>query len=243
MVIVLVVKKFSDHPSVEKIRISGSNFQRLDGAIFASCQSVVVFCRLPAESGGGGKGECAPVDACRCMHDDETPPLPSMFNSKYHCAHFIIYFTSLQHRWAIAPQYIEQFRIVIYIFQASAPTIQHDCPTMACRPPGCRSLRTHPVVYIGASRNLFIMSKKDPENGPEHSQFLYLCGNYWFTYPIRGHYTVPHAAQRVLSSVRCCISCSETTVWTAMKQFTRICSGSRTDRETANNQGYFLGLT
>ena len=28
-------------------------------------------------------------------------------------------------------QYIEQFRIVLYIFQASAPTFQRDCPSMA----------------------------------------------------------------------------------------------------------------
>ena len=28
------------------------------------------------------------------------------------------------HRWAIAPQYIEHFRIVLYIFQACVPTIQ-----------------------------------------------------------------------------------------------------------------------
>ena len=37
---------------------------------------------------------------------------------------------SVTHRCAIAPQYIEQFRIVLYIFQASAPTIQRDCPSM-----------------------------------------------------------------------------------------------------------------
>ena len=33
-------------------------------------------------------------------------------------------------RWAIAPQYIEQFRTVLYIFQASGPTIQRDCPSV-----------------------------------------------------------------------------------------------------------------
>ena len=36
----------------------------------------------------------------------------------------------LSHRWAIASQYIEQFRPVLYIFQASAPTIQRDCLSM-----------------------------------------------------------------------------------------------------------------
>ena len=33
-------------------------------------------------------------------------------------------------RWAIAPQYIEQFRIVLSIFKVSTPTIQRDRPTM-----------------------------------------------------------------------------------------------------------------
>ena len=36
-------------------------------------------------------------------------------------------------RWAIAPQYIEQFGIVLSIFKVSSPTIQRDCPTMALR--------------------------------------------------------------------------------------------------------------
>ena len=35
-----------------------------------------------------------------------------------------------RHRWAIAPQYIEQFRIVPSTFKASAPIIQPDCPSM-----------------------------------------------------------------------------------------------------------------
>ena len=30
-----------------------------------------------------------------------------------------------------------------------------------------------------ASRNLVIISKRDPENSPEFSEFLYLCGNHW----------------------------------------------------------------
>ena len=33
-------------------------------------------------------------------------------------------------RWAVAPQYIDQFKIVLSIFRVSAPTIQRDCPTM-----------------------------------------------------------------------------------------------------------------
>ena len=37
------------------------------------------------------------------------------------------------HRRAIALQYIEQFRIVLYIFKMSAPKIQRDCPSM--KPP------------------------------------------------------------------------------------------------------------
>ena len=35
-----------------------------------------------------------------------------------------------RHRWAIAPQYIEQFRIVLSIFKVSTPKIQRDCTTM-----------------------------------------------------------------------------------------------------------------
>ena len=37
----------------------------------------------------------------------------------------------LWHRRAIAPQYIEQFRIVLSIFKVSDPTIRRDCPSMA----------------------------------------------------------------------------------------------------------------
>ena len=37
---------------------------------------------------------------------------------------------SVWHRWAIAPQYIEHFGIVLSIFQVSSPTIQRGCPTM-----------------------------------------------------------------------------------------------------------------
>ena len=33
-------------------------------------------------------------------------------------------------RWAIALQYIEQFRIILFSFEMSAPVIQRDCPTM-----------------------------------------------------------------------------------------------------------------
>lgn len=36
----------------------------------------------------------------------------------------------VEHKWAIAPQYMERFRTVLYIFQASGPTIQHDCSSM-----------------------------------------------------------------------------------------------------------------
>ena len=34
------------------------------------------------------------------------------------------------HRWAIAPQYIEKFIIVLSIFKVSTPTIRRDCPIM-----------------------------------------------------------------------------------------------------------------
>ena len=34
------------------------------------------------------------------------------------------------HRWAIAPQHIEQIRIVLATFKVSAPTIQRDCPSV-----------------------------------------------------------------------------------------------------------------
>ena len=34
-------------------------------------------------------------------------------------------------------------------------------------------------VAGSASRNLLIISKGDPENSPEYSEFHYLCGNYW----------------------------------------------------------------
>ena len=30
-----------------------------------------------------------------------------------------------------------------------------------------------------ASRNLLIISKRDPENSPEYSEFVYLQGNHW----------------------------------------------------------------
>ena len=36
------------------------------------------------------------------------------------------------------------------------------------------SLQSH---HASASRNLLIFSKRDPENSPEFSEFLYLCGN------------------------------------------------------------------
>ena len=38
----------------------------------------------------------------------------------------------VHHGWAIVPQYIEQFRIVLFIFKVSAPTIQRDCPSNLC---------------------------------------------------------------------------------------------------------------
>ena len=49
------------------------------------------------------------------------------------------------HRWAIAPQYIEQFIIVLSLFKVSAPTIQHDCPSMVWAlwaPGGCPGTST-----------------------------------------------------------------------------------------------------
>ena len=35
-----------------------------------------------------------------------------------------------QHRWAIAPQYIEHIRMARSIFKVSAPTMQRNCPSM-----------------------------------------------------------------------------------------------------------------
>ena len=35
------------------------------------------------------------------------------------------------------------------------------------------------AVEISASRNLLIISKRDPENSPEYSKYLDLCGNHW----------------------------------------------------------------
>ena len=40
---------------------------------------------------------------------------------------------SVQHTWAIAPQYIEQFRLGLSIFQVSVPTIRSDCAPLLCR--------------------------------------------------------------------------------------------------------------
>ena len=51
------------------------------------------------------------------------------------------------HRWAIAAQYIEQCRIVLYIFQASAPTIQRDCPSVALHDGGhCKLSLLHFIM-------------------------------------------------------------------------------------------------
>ena len=38
-----------------------------------------------------------------------------------------------------------------------------------------------------ASRNLLIFSKRDPEDSPEYSEFLYLCGNHWPTVTRSGY--------------------------------------------------------
>ena len=35
------------------------------------------------------------------------------------------------------------------------------------------------MVQASASRILFLFSKRDPGNSPEHSNFLYLYGNHW----------------------------------------------------------------
>ena len=39
---------------------------------------------------------------------------------------------ALHRRWAIVPQYIEQFRIILSSFKAYGPTIQHYCMPMLC---------------------------------------------------------------------------------------------------------------
>ena len=53
--------------------------------------------------------------------------------------------------------------------------------------------RQQSIMKVGrpasASRNLYMISKRDHENSPEYSEFLYLCGN--------------HCAPR-----SCCLSCS-----------------------------------
>ena len=35
------------------------------------------------------------------------------------------------------------------------------------------------IGVTSAFRNILIISKRDPENIPEYSEFLYLCGNHW----------------------------------------------------------------
>ena len=40
-----------------------------------------------------------------------------------------------------------------------------------------------PDDNTSASRNLLTISKRDPENSPGYSEFLYLCGNRWTTPP------------------------------------------------------------
>ena len=49
------------------------------------------------------------------------------------------------HRWAIATQYIEQFRIALSIVKMSAPTIQRNFPSM-----GVSLLQVWDVVVVGA---------------------------------------------------------------------------------------------
>ena len=54
-----------------------------------------------------------------------------------------------KHVWAIAPPHIEQFRIVLSIYKVSAPTIQHDFPSM---PPTLH--QTHFTLCTRAPRGL-----------------------------------------------------------------------------------------
>ena len=50
-----------------------------------------------------------------------------------------------QHSWAIAPQYMDQFKIVLSIFHVSAPTIQRDLPPMGGGPRATALLSPCPV--------------------------------------------------------------------------------------------------
>ena len=67
------------------------------------------------------------------------------------------------HRWAIAPQYIEQFRTVLSIFKAFTPTIQRDCSTMPPAVPHtigeAPNNQTRPKAY--AMWDLFLPPEKD----------------------------------------------------------------------------------
>ena len=69
-----------------------------------------------------------------------------------------------------APQYTVNFVKVlapwVYIYVAKRARVQH---------------RIQPWTHTSASRNLLIISKRDTENSPEHSEFLCVCGNHWHT--------------------------------------------------------------
>ena len=56
-------------------------------------------------------------------------------------------------------------------------------------------------VQASASRNILIISNKDPENSPEDWEFLYLYGNHWCRQPLL---VIPKGQ---LTSVEICMQC------------------------------------
>ena len=77
---------------------------------------------------------------------------------------------ALHLRWAIVPQNIEYFRLVLSVFKVSAPTIQSGCPSLACTMPPCLDAMQCPAV-IGMSHCSIWNHMK---NRPRISELLYL---------------------------------------------------------------------
>ena len=53
----------------------------------------------------------------------------------------------------------------------------HDFEGAVQRQKGSSRPLTAPGAPVDSSRDIFIFSIRDPENGPEYSEFLYLCEN------------------------------------------------------------------
>ena len=91
-----------------------------------SCPFASLYTRI-----GSNRGNTQSTIMCR-IQNIHTPFASKTSTHLSHC--FLAVDTPLphapQHRWAIAPKCIEQFRIVLSIFKVSDPTIQRDCPSM-----------------------------------------------------------------------------------------------------------------